>query len=249
MAMAEDNKTIVAQLAELVANLERDGTETWAGLHELIDTGTRHVAGSEYAGITLVEAGKAITNVVATHRYPAVLDAIQNEFGEGPCVAAAWQHHMMHVANLNIDQRWPRYQEFALANTPVRSILSFELFVDRDTTAALNFYAHHPYAFTDDSVELGHIFATHVALAWSMMWRQDQFRSALASRDIIGQAKGVIMERFNLDAVEAFDLLARLSQQSNTKLIDIARGLIDSEHPLKHHTTDRPETKRAPCAQ
>jgi AmiR/NasT family two-component response regulator len=63
--------------------------------------------------------------------------------------------------------------------------------------------------------------------------RQDQFRSALASRDTIGQAKGVIMERFNLDAVEAFELLTRLSQRSNTKLIDIASALIDSEHPLK----------------
>jgi AmiR/NasT family two-component response regulator len=75
---------------------------------------------------------------------------------------------------------------------------------------------------------------SHVALAWSMMRRQDQFRSALASRDMIGQAKGVIMERFNLDAVEAFELLTRLSQQSNTKVIDIARALIDGEHPLKH---------------
>jgi len=245
----EDNNTIVAQLAELVANLERNGTETRAGLHELIESGSRHVPGSEYAGITLVEAGKAITNVVATHRYPVILDAIQHEFGQGPCVAAAWQHHMMHVADLNVDQRWPRYQEFALANTPIRSILSFELFVDRDTTAALTFYAHHPHAFTDDSVELGGVFASHIALAWSMMRRHDQFRSALASRDIIGQAKGVIMERFNLDAVEAFDLLARLSQQSNTKLIDIARVLIDSEHPLKHRTTDRPGNEANICAQ
>jgi AmiR/NasT family two-component response regulator len=66
-----------------------------------------------------------------------------------------------------------------------------------------------------------------------MMRRQEEFRSALASRDIIGQAKGVIMERFNLDAVEAFDLLTRLSQQSNTKLTDIAKALIENEHPLK----------------
>lgn len=66
-----------------------------------------------------------------------------------------------------------------------------------------------------------------------MMRRQDQFRSALASRDIIGQAKGVIMERFDLDAVEAFELLTRLSQQSNTRVVDIAAALIDSEHPLK----------------
>jgi len=98
---------------------------------------------------------------------------------------------------------------------------------------ALNFYAENPHAFSDDSVELGAVFANHIALAWSMMRRHDQFRSALASRDIIGQAKGVIMERFNLDAVEAFDLLARLSQQSNTKLFDIARALIDTEHPIK----------------
>ena len=72
-----------------------------------------------------------------------------------------------------------------------------------------------------------------------MMRRQDQFRSALASRDTIGQAKGVIMERFNLDAVEAFELLTRLSQRSNTKLIDIAKALIDSEHPLKPRHRDR----------
>ncbi|HWF28811.1 MAG TPA: GAF and ANTAR domain-containing protein [Mycobacterium sp.] len=231
--MSDSNNTVVAQLAELVASLDREGTETRAGLRELIDSGTQHVAGSEYAGITLAERGKAITNVVATHRYAVVLDVIQNEYGEGPCVAAAWQHHVMHVADLGVDRRWPRYQQYALANTPIRSILSFELFVDPDTTAALNFFAHQPHAFTDESIELGGIFATHVALAWSTMRRHDQFRSALASRDIIGQAKGVIMERFNLDAAEAFDLLARLSQQSNTKLFDIARALIDAEHPIK----------------
>jgi hypothetical protein len=69
-------------------------------------------------------------------------------------------------------------------------------------------------------------------LAWSMMPRQDQFRSALASRDINVMAKEVVIKRFNLDAVEAFDLLARLSEQSNIKPID-------SEHLLKPHTTDR----------
>lgn len=100
--------------------------------------------------------------------------------------------------------------------------------------AALNFYAEAPRAFSAESVELGTVYATHIALAWSMLRRQDQFRSALASRDVIGQAKGVIMERFNLDSVEAFELLRRLSQQSNIRLVDIAAALIDSEHPLKH---------------
>jgi len=140
---------------------------------------------------------------------------------------------VIHVGDLNVDQRWPRYQRYALEQTPIRSILSYKLFDDDHGVAALNFYADHPHAFTDESLELGGVFAAHVALSWSMMRRQDQFRSALASRDIMGQAKGVVMERFNLDAVEAFELLARLSQRSNIKLIEVAKALIDDEHPLK----------------
>ena len=238
--MRQDNNTVAAQLAGLIVDLDRHGTETSVGLHELVDSGARHVAGCQYAGITLAYKTRAVTNVVATHRYPMVLDAIQNRYGEGPCLSAVWQHHVMRVEDLNIDQRWPNYQRHALEQTPIRSILSYELFADSSNMAALNFYAEHPHAFTDESLELGGVFATHVALAWSMMRRQDQFRSALASRDLIGQAKGVIMERFNLDAVEAFELLSRLSQKSNTKLIEIARSLIDSEHPLKpRHRAER----------
>ncbi|OBA76138.1 response regulator receiver protein [Mycobacterium sp. 1554424.7] len=231
--MSDDKNTVVGQLTELMASLDRHGTETTAGLRELVENGVRHVPGCQYSGITLAERGNAVTSVVATHRYAAVLDTIQNRCQEGPCLAAAWRHHMMYVDDLNVDQRWPRYQRDALEATPIRSMASYELYDDDRSMAALNFYADHPHAFTDESLEIGGIFATHVALAWSMMRRQDQFRSALASRDAIGQAKGVIMERFNLDAVEAFELLTRLSQRSNTKLVDIAEGLIDSEHPLK----------------
>ncbi|OBH19082.1 GAF and ANTAR domain-containing protein [Mycobacterium sp. E3247] len=231
--MQNGSAVVVAQLAEMVSNLERREIDTAAGLNELIGNGVLHVAGSQYAGITVAERSKSVTNVAATHRYPVLLDEIQNRYAEGPCVEAAWRHHVMHVEDLSEEQRWPRYRRHVLEQTPIRSILSYELFVDRGSMAALNFYADAPHAFPDDSLELGAVYATHIALAWSMLRRQDQFRSALASRDMIGQAKGIIMERFNLDAIEAFELLTRLSQQSNTRLIDIARGLIESEHPLK----------------
>lgn len=235
--MQDGSAVVVTQLAELVSSLERRETDTATGLNQLIDNGVSHVAGCQYAGITLAERSKSVINVAATHRYPILLDAIQNRYGEGPCLEAAWRHHVMHVDDLAEEQRWPRYRRYAIEQTPIRSILSYELFVDGGTLAALNFYADSPHAFPDDSVELGAVFATHIALAWSMLRRQDQFRSALASRDMIGQAKGIIMERFNLDAVEAFELLTRLSQKSNTRLIDIAKSLIDNEHPLKrrHH--------------
>lgn len=232
--MRNNGNAIAAQLVELVADLDRGDTETTAGLHELIGNAVRYVTGCQYAGITLADKSKAVSSVAATHRYPMVLDGIQNRYAEGPCLAAAWQHHTMHIADLNAERRWPQYRRYALELTPIRSVLSYELFADGAGMAALNFYAERPHAFTDDSVELGAVFASHTALAWSIMRRQDQFRSAVASRDIIGQAKGVIMERFNLDAVEAFELLTRVSQNSNIKLIDVAAALIDSEHPLKH---------------
>jgi GAF domain-containing protein len=231
--MTQGNNTVVARLAELVADLGRYGTDTSVGLRELVDSVVRHVPGCQYSGITLADKWNALTSVAATHRYAMLLDAIQNRHREGPCLAVAWEHHIMRVDDLSVDQRWPRYQRCALEQTPIRSVLSYELFVDGTGMAALNFYADQPHAFSDESLELGGILATHVALAWSMMRRQDEFRSALASRDIIGQAKGVIMERLNLDADEAFELLTRLSQQSNTKVIDLAQALIDGEHPLK----------------
>jgi GAF domain-containing protein len=163
--MSDVNKTVVSELAELVASLDHEGTETRTGLRELIDNGVRHVAGSHYAGIGLAGPDKVVTNVVATHRYPMVLDAIQDEYKEGPCLEAAWQHHIMHVVDLNVDQRWPRYQQYALAETPIRSIVSYELFVDSGAMGALNFYSHNPHAFSDDSMELGGVFANQVALA------------------------------------------------------------------------------------
>ncbi|ELR82481.1 MULTISPECIES: GAF and ANTAR domain-containing protein [Mycobacterium] len=231
--MRDGSATIANQLVELVANLDREHSGTAAGLYELLDNGVQHVTGSQYAGITLAEKGASVSSVVATHRYPMVLDTIQDTSGEGPCLSAAWEHHIMHIADLSAERRWLRYRRMALEQTPIRSILSFELFIDGGSMAALNFYADHPHAFTEESMEIGTVFATHIALAWSMLRRNDQFRSALASRDIIGQAKGVIMERFGIDAVEAFQLLTRVSQQSNIKLIEIARALIESEHPLK----------------
>ena len=66
-----------------------------------------------------------------------------------------------------------------------------------------------------------------------MLRRQEQFRSVLASRDIIGQAKGILMGRFDINAVAAFDLLRKISQESNTKIVDVARRLVSLDHPSK----------------
>lgn len=221
----------IDELTTLVTRLQGEQLTGGQALAELLGSTSKYVPSAQYAGITLASKSKGITTPAATHLYPIVLDEIQQRHRDGPCLSAAWEHHTVRIDDLASDGRWPRYRQDALDETPIRSIMSFELSVNHDGFSALNFYAERPNAFDDDAVEMGLIFATHTALAWTTLRRGDQFRSALASRDILGQAKGILMERFDVDAMEAFRLLTTLSQQLNIKVAEIAQRLVDREHP------------------
>lgn len=228
MADQDTHNHIVVQLTALVGDLQRRDGSMGSGLEEIVASAARQVPGSQYAGLTVASRTNGVRTAAATHGYATLLDEIQQRHQEGPCLSAAWEHHTVRVDDLETDQRWPRYRMDALYETSVRSVLAFQLFIGDDALGALNFYSEHPYAFGHESIELGLVFATHSALAWNMFQRTNQFRSALASRDVIGQAKGIIMERFKIDALHAFELLTRLSQDGNTKLVDIAQQIIDS---------------------
>jgi len=104
----------------------------------------------------------------------------------------------------------------------VGSMLCFQLFVHGDTLGALNLYSPEAGAFTEEPETSGRVFATHAAVALAAAQHEQQLHAALANRDIIGQAKGIVMERFHLDADRAFTLIARLSQEENIKLHEIA---------------------------
>jgi AmiR/NasT family two-component response regulator len=100
------------------------------------------------------------------------------------------------------------------------------LFIAGETMGALNVYAEEPNVFGDESRNIGLVFAAHSSVAWNSARRDEQFKNALASRDVIGQAKGMIMERYGVDAVQAFELLRKLSQDSNVPLIKVATELV-----------------------
>ena len=105
-------------------------------------------------------------------------------------------------------------------------MMAFQLFIADETMGALNVFAEEPGAFGPESETIGLIFAAHSSVAWNTARRDEQFKKALASRDIIGQAKGMIMERYGVDAVQAFDMLRKLSQDSNTPVTQIAAKLV-----------------------
>ncbi|WP_409426925.1 GAF and ANTAR domain-containing protein [Mycobacterium sp. SMC-11] len=226
MAVTSRND-MMRDVAELVQTLnQRSRVESEGALDELLVNLLAHMSCAQHAGVTLTTSVGDVQTLSATDRYPAVLDDIQRRHREGPCLAAAWKHHVIRLDDISSEERWPSYCQEVADTTPIRSILAFELFTGEDTTGALNFYAQSANAFDDDSVELGLVLATHAALAWHMVRRDEQFRSALASRDVIGQAKGMLMERFDIDAVQAFELLKRLSQNTNTPLFGVSQQLV-----------------------
>lgn len=225
-----------AALHRRIADLARE-LHSWSGdegrvvTDELVAQAVKTIPGAQYAGLTVVSRKKDVATQASTHRYPRLLDEVQQRFSEGPCLVAAWEHHTVHVTDLDEEHRWPSYRHAALDLTPIRSILCFELFTTHQRLGALNVYADAPQAFDGESVDVGVVFATHAALAWDSARREENFRSALMSRDVIGQAKGILMERFHVDAVRAFELLKKLSQESNTALAEVARRVTETSAP------------------
>jgi transcriptional regulator with GAF, ATPase, and Fis domain len=231
VSMGEELATKVEGLLRTVqgtAPLDVDAT-----LQDLTAVAVHSIPAAQHGGVTVATRSGDVRSASSVGKYPKMLDDIQRRHGDGPCLTAAWENHTVRIDDLGTETRWPNYCRDAVAETPVRSVMSFQLFADNQTMGALNFYAELPGAFDPDAVELGFVLATHVALGWNLVRRDQQFRSALSTRDVIGQAKGLIMERFGIDAVQSFDLLRRLSQQGNTPLVEVARELI-AEHAREH---------------
>ncbi|ODQ87285.1 GAF and ANTAR domain-containing protein [Mycolicibacterium flavescens] len=217
------------RIAELVRGLY-NRTDADTVIAELAEHAAVEIPGAQYAGVTVTRKSRLVETPAASHPYPMLLDKIQQRHQEGPCLTAAWEEKVVYVADLVSDDRFPRYREDALAETPIRSIMAFQLFMDGEAMGALNVYSEQPHAFTDESRIIGQVFAAHSSVAWNAARRDEQFKRALASRDIIGQAKGMIMERYGVDAVQAFELLRKLSQDSNVPLTTVATDLVEKSH-------------------
>jgi GAF domain-containing protein len=229
-------QTTHLRIAELVQQLHsRPDTDSETVIAELAEHAAVEVPGAQYAGITVTRNAKHIDTPAATHIYPMLLDKIQQRHQEGPCLTAAWEEKIIHVADLENDDRFPLYREDALAETPIRAIMAFQLFIAGQTMGALNVYSEQPNSFTEESRNVGMVFAAHSSVAWNSARREEQFKQALTSRDVIGQAKGMIMERYGVDAVQAFDLLRKLSQDSNVPLSRIASELIAKSETSDSH--------------
>lgn len=186
------------------------------------------VPGADFACVTLVDPKGGISHPVVIGEEAQRVADVQRDLEEGPSVGATFESTtILQMEDTSSDDRWPRFAA-AAHDAGVGSILSFCLYVQNDAYATLDLLAREPHAFDAESISIGSLYAVHAAVAFSAVREKEQIRAALTTRDVIGQAKGMIMERYKLDSDAAFRLLARLSQDSNVRLAEVAEQVIEA---------------------
>lgn len=223
------NLDLAQRMAEL-ARLSASPRGVQEVLEDVTATAQELIPGVDTAGVLLVGRGGRFESLAGTTDLPHQLDELQMKFNEGPCVQAALDELIVRTDDFREEERWPRYSP-ACVEIGVLSGLSFKLYTSSRTAGALNLFAFKPHAFSAADETIGAILAAHAAAAILASRQGEQLESALSTRDRIGQAKGIIMERYGVDELRAFEMLKQLSQDSNTKLADIAQGVIDTRNP------------------
>lgn len=213
---------------DLVAQRSLADLEHTLGLIVLSAVDT--VPGVDAGGVTMTEAGH-ITSRQPSNDDVRKLDALQAELHEGPCVTAAEQPLpdgvvLVHDLAASPDaDRWPHFAPRAV-EFGYRSLVSTHLSVNGGGfRAALNLYSHAPDTFDDSARTLAGLFGVQAALLLYGAEHAAHMERAVGTRDVIGQAKGILMERFNIDDDHAFQMLVRSSQDTNLKVADVARWL------------------------
>lgn len=179
----------------------------------------------DYASITIKHADGTLETYAPTDDMLTKLDAAQYEYQEGPCYESAVD--TVHVTSpyLADDTRFPRYAPVAVA-AGIEAQAGVRLFDADASSGALNLYARQAGSFRDLGA-LGQLFAHQSAMALAYARQISQLQEAVQTRQLIGQAVGVTMERFELDEARAFGFLTRLSQDTNVKLRVVAARLLE----------------------
>jgi hypothetical protein len=216
-----DLHELATRLGVMARELEAED-DTEAMLRRIVTDAVALIPGADEGSISVVIARSRVTSQAPSGELPQRVDHLQEEVGEGPCLDAAYQHQTVRVPDMEVETRWPNFARRAADEAGVRSMLSFQLYVEGDNLGALNLYAKSPNAFADESEAVGLIFAAHAAVAFAGQRKEDQLRRGIDSRDLIGQAKGILMERHKIDNDTAFRVLAKFSQDHNIRLQELA---------------------------
>ncbi|MEV0129385.1 GAF and ANTAR domain-containing protein [Dactylosporangium sp. NPDC050688] len=217
--------------AELASRMGRLTEELLGGagvqevLQGIVDAAVQTVPNAEHAGVTLRTARQAVCTPVASDDFVRAVDQIQYDLNEGPCLSVLFDEPLVRMPDVAAETRWPGFTARA-RQAGLGSVLSFRLVATDTQHGGLNLYAEAPGRFDELDEHIGLLFAAHAAGALGGLLRREQLSAALSTHDIIGQAKGILVERYRINSEAAFQLLVRASQHTNTKLAEIADHLV-----------------------
>lgn len=218
-----DDDQLARQLSDFARRAQSE-EDPGLMLDEIVKAAVALIPGVDEASISVTTGRRDVSSQHPSGELPAKVDAVQTETGQGPCIDAAYEHETVRVPDMSSEDRWPRFAARASA-LGAASMLSIQLWVENDNLGALNLYSYTADSFTDESEHVGLLFASHAAIAFAGADRVHHLNIAVARRDLIGQAKGILMERFKITADQAFGILVRVSQERNRKLFEVAEDL------------------------
>jgi len=221
------NATRALQAITEAAAIMNDQQTTAMTLQHVVQMAGAAVPHSEQVGVTLIRSRSRVETPAATGDLAAACDELQYTLREGPCLHAAKANRPVRVDDMTRERRWPRFAPRA-ASLGVRSMLVLPLAAARGTVGALNLYSRRVNAFDPDDELIGQSFATHAAIALVHVELEQNLRVGLETRQEIGQAVGILMERHRLNPSAAFELLVEASQRSHMKLRDIANRMVET---------------------
>lgn len=222
---AERGLGLDAATAASVAQHLAAGTDVAEVAGRAVRCAVDHVAGARWATVTTTTRG-VLTTVACADPAAATLDRWQAAAEQGPVwLTTSGQEAFAQSTDMTSDVLWTLPEMMTGAAPAARAVLTVQLPAPSGVAWALNVYADAPDAFTEHSTDTLRVLAVHIGIAMTAAHIRSNLQRAIASRDVIGQAKGMLMQRYRLKADRAFELLKRISQSNNRKLVAIAEQL------------------------
>lgn len=196
-------------------------------LDAIVRSAVELVPGCDDGSISVVLGRKSVSSRAASSELAAVVDGLQESTGQGPCLDAAYEHETVRVPDMASEPRWPLFAARA-AEAGAAGMLACQLYVEGDDLGALNLFSRTAHAFDDESEHVALMFAAHAAVAYAAAQQKQRSDRSVATRQLIGRAEGILMERHRVTAEQAFAMLVRVSQHHNIKLREVAEQLVHS---------------------
>jgi transcriptional regulator with GAF, ATPase, and Fis domain len=234
----------------LLADAARDLAEepsTLTALERAVALCADVVERCDMAGVSIIEGGE-IRTMAASNDMVRKVDQLQLELREGPCFSALEQEDSINSGDLASDGRWPTWGPRIAQDLGLHSVLSLRLLTTDKVIGALTLYAGRTDAFGPDDLMEAEAHAVQATVALAASIKEAQFNRALETRTVIGQATGMLIERFGLSPEQAFAVMRRVSQHHNVKLRALAEHLVETgvlldlnaERPGPSPAEDRP---------